>query len=76
MCSASVIGASLDTLLSMDGSEGDSVRLSDSRNGQSGRWVMGSEADNWAFRSSGGEVFASLLVNNSIDVIIGSGLSA
>ena len=35
---------SSDTLLSIDGSEGDSVRLSDSRNGQSGRWVMGSEA--------------------------------
>ena len=61
---------SSDTLLSIDGSEDDSVRLSDSSNGQSGRWVMGSEADTWAFRSSGGEVLASVLVDNSIDVII------
>ena len=61
---------SSDTLLSIDGSEGDSVRLSDSSNGQSGRCATGSEADTWAFRSSGGEVWASVLVDNSIDVII------
>lgn len=63
-------GISSDTLLSIDGSEGDSARLSDSSNGQSGRWAMGSEADTWAFRSSGGEVLASVLVDNSMDVII------
>ena len=61
---------SSDTLLSIDGSEGDSARLSDSSNGQSGRWAMGSEADTWAFSSSGGEVLASVLVDNSMDVII------
>ncbi len=70
MLSLSDRSISSDTLLSIDGSEGDSVRLSDSSNGQSGRWVMGSEADTWAFRSSGGEVLASVLVDNSIDVII------
>ena len=59
-------------ILNIDGSTGDSLTLNNTSNGQTGTWALtndGAGTDTYSF-SSGGDVLASILVDDSLSVSI------